>query len=88
MGSLALEENKLLVDRILAVQKDRKQPWNGAYGGHIENLQASNKLQNEQWRQYGAQQLAFDLHVQPGDPTRRSASGRPAGDGPQRQFCG
>jgi len=72
LGDLACEQRDFLIGRILAIQKDREQPWNGAYGDYIESLQAANELSDWQWHQYGNQQLGFYLRarseIRQGDP--------------------
>ncbi|MGD0139222.1 MAG: hypothetical protein ABSD28_10115 [Tepidisphaeraceae bacterium] len=72
LGELTTDENDYFVDQILAVQKDRAQPWNRACGDYIESQRAANKLPEAEWRQYGNQQLGFYMRARPeirqGDP--------------------
>lgn len=72
LDELTDEQQDGLVDQLLAIQKDRDKPWNGAYGDYIESRRAALKLSDARWQQYGKQQLGFFIRVRPeirqGDP--------------------
>jgi hypothetical protein len=61
LGELPERDAEGLADQILAIQKDRSQQWNGAFGDFIESLQASKRLPKARWQKYGRQQLEFYL---------------------------
>ncbi|MDB5290143.1 MAG: hypothetical protein JWL69_1384 [Phycisphaerales bacterium] len=72
LGELTDDQHDGLVDQLLGIQKDRNQPWNGAYGDYIESRRATMKLSDIKWREYGKQQLGFFMVARPeirqGDP--------------------
>jgi hypothetical protein len=72
LGQLTNDQDDHFIDQLLAIQKDRDQPWSGAFGDYIESRRASGKLPDNKWRQYGNQQLNFFLRaraeIRQGDP--------------------
>jgi hypothetical protein len=72
LGELTTDEHNHLVDQLLGIQKNRAQPWNGAFGDYIEGERAASKLPDPEWRQYANHQLGFHMRVRPeirqGDP--------------------
>jgi len=72
LGELGARERDLLVDRILADQKNLIEPWNAAYGDYLEALRAADELPDEKWREYGAHQLVYFARtrheIREGDP--------------------
>ena len=64
-GELPDSDVTLFVGQLLAFQKDITRQWSGMFGDYIEELRATHRLPNADWRRYQQLQLRFYLRARP-----------------------
>ena len=64
-GDLPVPQAASLVEKLLLIQKDRTQQWNGKFGDYIESLHGARRLAAASWHQYEQRQLSFYIRARP-----------------------
>jgi hypothetical protein len=64
-GELNAAQTARVTHHALAVQADRKQPWNAAWGGFVENAYRAGSVSDAQWKTYVQQAFELKLEVRP-----------------------
>jgi hypothetical protein len=64
-GKLSDSQINATAETALAMQADRKRPWNEKWGDFLERSRAMGKLTDEQWAKYASQAPDFQISFRP-----------------------